>query len=285
MTRTLTRVPLIALCLLALTLPACQQMKDLLAAADKPTAKVTGVGFDSLSLSDVGLTFDVEVANPYTVPLPLVNLDYALSSGGGKFLDGKADVQGTIPAKGSKTIKVPAKVNFASLMSVVKGVRPGQVVPYTAELGLSVDAPAVGKMTLPLKKEGELPVPAAPKVELSQVAWKKLDLQNAEAVLHLNVTNTNDFPVDLSKLAYDLKLGGTAVAAASVAKGVKFAKGGAGKMEILISVKPLQLGAAAFNMFAGKDATYALSGAMDLTTPFGPASLPFNQTGKTVFAH
>ena len=40
----------------------------------------------------------MEIENPYSAPLPLVNLDYALSSRGTAFLSGKADVQGTVPA-------------------------------------------------------------------------------------------------------------------------------------------------------------------------------------------
>lgn len=261
----------------------CESVNAIIAGMDKPSASVTAVRLDSLSLSGVTLVFDVDVKNPYAAPLPLVNVSYGLSSKGSKFLDGSADVQGSVPAKGSKTIQLPATITFASLMQSVQGVKLGSVVPYTAEMGLSVDAPAVGRLTLPIKKEGELPIPTAPSVELASVQWKNLSLQNAEAVLKLNVVNNNEFPVDLSKMAYNLSLGNTPVIDTSLAKSAKFAKGGSGTLEIPLSLKPANLGIAAFNMLTGKGAGYNIGGTMDVATPFGPMSLPFERKGSTVF--
>jgi hypothetical protein len=45
------------------------------------------------------------------------------------------------------------------MLKALKGVRPGSKIPYGAELGLSVDTPALGLIRLPLKKEGELVLP------------------------------------------------------------------------------------------------------------------------------
>jgi len=265
------------------TFTGCESMKSILAGMDKPSASVTGVRFDSISLDGMTLVFDVDVKNPYAAPLPLVNVAYGLSSKGSKFLEGAADVQGSVPAKGSKTIQLPAKITFASLLQSVQGVKLGSVVPYTAEMGLSVDAPAVGRLTLPIKKEGELPIPTVPSVELSSVQWKSLTLQNAEAVLKLNVTNNNDFPVDLSKLAYNLSLSGTPIVNTSLAKSASFAKGGSSTLEIPLAIKPSNLGLAAFSMLTGKGAGYSLDGNMNVGTPFGPMNLPFERKGNTVF--
>ena len=77
------------------------------------------------------------------------NLDYALSSQGQQFADGKADVQGTVPAGSSKNLGVPVRVNFTQLLSMVKGARPGATIPYKADMGLSVSVPALGPMRVP----------------------------------------------------------------------------------------------------------------------------------------
>jgi len=126
---------------------------------EKPSASITGVKLQNVKLTDATMLFDVKVDNPYTVPLPMSNVDYALSSQGQQFLAGKADVQGTVPAAGSKTLGVPVRISFLELINVVKGARPGATIPYRAEMGLSVDAPVLGRLRVPMSKEGELSIP------------------------------------------------------------------------------------------------------------------------------
>lgn len=127
---------------------------------EKPTAHVTGVKLQNVSLRNATMRFDVEVANPYAVALPMSNVDYALASQGQQFLSGKADVQGEVPAKGSKVLGVPVRISYVELINAVRGARPGATVPYTANLGLSVAVPVLGVLRLPMKKEGEIAIPS-----------------------------------------------------------------------------------------------------------------------------
>ncbi len=125
-----------------------------------PTASITGMNVKDASLTDVTMVFDVKVDNPYMVAIPLGNLDYALASRGQQFLDGKAALQGTIPARNSKTLPVPVTVNFTKLFGVVKGARPGASIPYKADMGLSLDVPMAGNKRVPMSKEGTLDIPS-----------------------------------------------------------------------------------------------------------------------------
>ena len=250
----------------------------------KPTARVTDVRLRDITLSAVTLVFDLEVGNPYSVPLPLANVDYSLASEGNEFLSGQADVQGTVPAGGSKTLSLPARLEYMSLLAAVKKVRPGSVIPYAAELGLSVDPPVGGRLRLPLRKEGKLPVPAPPGVEVTEVQWDKLSLDHAGGRVRLKLTNRNQFALTLSKLTYALSLGGVEVARSSLSSPVFFQRGGgAGTVEIPISLSPKRLGLAAFRMLTGKGAGYSFQGDMDAKTYFGPISLPIKGIGKTIF--
>jgi len=99
------------------------------------------------------------VGNPYSVSLPISDLDYALSSQGQQFLTGKTDVATAIPAGGSKTLGVPVKVSFSELIEAVKDARPGSTIPYHADLGLSADTPVFGTMRLPMAKDGQIDIP------------------------------------------------------------------------------------------------------------------------------
>ena len=251
---------------------------------DRPSARIAGVKLQDISLTAATMLFDVEIKNPYSVPLPLVNVDYGLASREQPFLTGKADLQGTVPAKDTKTVSLPARVTYLELLKALKDVRPGSVVPYKADLGLSVDAPAVGPLRLPLKKEGKLPVPAAPDVKITEINWDKLTLDNAGGRVKLHLANRNDFPLELSRLAYALTLGDVEVAKSALAKPVTFeAGGGAGDLEIPISLSPKSLGLGFFRMLTGGGSGYKLLGTLDVATPFGPMSLPIDKVGQTIF--
>src|SRR5258706_1678271 len=135
-------------------LAGCQSMQDLIGGPPKPTAHVIGVSIRGLSLENVVLLFDVEVENPYATSLPLTDLGYALSSGGNKFLQGTLTPTGSIPARGKQVIQLPATVPFSSLFTALKGVKPGAIVPYTADFRIGVDRPVLGRGDGPLSKRG-----------------------------------------------------------------------------------------------------------------------------------
>lgn len=131
---------------------------------EKPSVKVAGVSMGDTSLKATTIIFDVEVTNPYTVPLPLSGADYALSTGGQQFLKGQADIQGTIPAGESKVLPLPVEVRYADVFAAAKSVRGQREIPYTADLGLMLDTPLTGTLRMPVQKEGTLALPSASSV-------------------------------------------------------------------------------------------------------------------------
>jgi len=250
----------------------------------KPTAHVAGAHIQGFSLDSLTLLFDVEVGNPYSTPLPLVNLDYALSSRGAPFLTGRSDLSGSIPAMGSRNVSLPAKITFSSLLDTLANVRPGSVVPYAADLGVSVDAPILGRIRIPLRKEGEVPVPAVPEVSIAGVSWDQLALNEARGRITVDIANTNRFPLDLSKLQYALSLNGSPVANSAVEKPVTVAAdGGEGSVEIPFSFAPIALGFGVFQALTSGEATFGLAGDLDVKTPYGPLSMPIRETRKLTF--
>ena len=276
---------LLSILFLALTmalLSGCATMQSML--ENKPTANVKGVRLQGLTLEQATLVFDVEIGNPYAVPLPLVDLAYGLATSDKQFLSGKANIGGTVPAHSSKVISLPASVVFTQLLSAAQGVKPGAIVPYTADMKMSVDCPGVGPLELPLQKKGELPVPTVPEVEVTSVQWKNLTLTEASALMSVRVKNTNDFGVDLNKMGYKLALGGTEVATTSLANPSSLSgKGGEKTLEIPLSFSPAKFGVGLFNVLRGKGAAYDLSGTINAGTQFGALDMPYRKSGQTMF--
>ena len=167
-----TKANMIFVCfILAFISQGCQNIQDALS-VQKPKASLKGLKFDDISLQSATVLFDVELENPYQVPLPLLNMDYNVASDESELFSGQADLQTTIPAKESKTVSLPAKISYLDLVRAFKGIRPGSKVPYNADLGLSVEAPILGSIRLPIKKTGELSVPSIPKID--EIDWKQL---------------------------------------------------------------------------------------------------------------
>lgn len=264
---------------LLLATPSCSTLQRL----TRPTAKITGVKFSEVSAQALTLLFDVNVQNPYPTQLPLLDLDYKLASGTNTFLTGAAPINGSVPANGAKTVQLPARVNFSDALNILTNLKPGDVVAYAAELGLSVNAPGVGALRLPLSKQGEFPIPTVPEISLDNIEWETLSLDHAGAKLHLRVKNTNRFPVDLTKLAYALNLGTTQVAQTAVEQSVDFGAGEENTIDIPMSISPRNLGLALFNVITGSGSGYGLKGTMDLDTPFGPIQMPYEKGGQTRF--
>ena len=121
----------------------------------KPTAQMMGLALKDVKSNAATLIFDVEVDNPYPVDLPLTSLSYTLASDANTFTSVADDLQTTIPANSKQTVSLSAKVNYRGMLKTL-GVKAGSEISYKAELLLSVDAPGLGSVQLPLNNEGEL---------------------------------------------------------------------------------------------------------------------------------
>lgn len=259
----------------------CQSMQDIIGGVPKPTAHVIGASIRGLSLDNIVLLFDIEVENPYAASLPLIDLGYSLTSGGRKFLEGTVTPTGSIPARGKQVIQLPATVQFSSLFATLKGVKPGAIVPYTADFRIGVNAPVLGRLDIPLSKSGELPVPAVPQVELTSLAIGKLSLDQITASAKLQVKNTNQFPLDLTKLGVSFALGGQEVGGSKLANSVNLPAGQATTLDVPLSFSPRAAGMGLVNLLRGNQIAYKVSGSIDANTRFGPLSLPFGHIGNT----
>jgi len=265
-------------------LGGCQSMQDLLGGVPKPNARVIGSSIRGISLDHVVLLFDVEIDNPYAASLPLAELRYALASAGTKFLDGTVQPTGAIPARGKQVIQLPATVKFAALATALKGVKPGAIVPYTADFHIGVDTPMLGRIDVPLSKSGELPVPAVPEVELTSLVIETLQIDQVKAVAKLRISNTNRFALDLSKLGVSLALAGQDVGGSRLARPITLAPGQSSAVEVPLAFSPRALGVGLFNLLRGEQIAYEVSGSIDANSRFGALALPFRHIGNSAVA-
>lgn len=66
---------------------------------------------------------------------------------------------------------------------------------WELKVALVADVPVLGRLTLPLEKRGEIPIPHKPDVDLEKVVWDHLSMEETSATLHLSLKNMNHFDI------------------------------------------------------------------------------------------
>ena len=81
------------------------------------------------------------------------------------FIWDRAIASGTIPDPGSlkasdtTMLDVPVKVPYSILISLARDIGADWDIDYELELGLTIDLPVIGDITIPLSQKGEIKLP------------------------------------------------------------------------------------------------------------------------------
>ena len=142
---------------------------------DKPTARIVDIKFQDVQLDYATLLFEIEVDNPYPAYLPLVSLNYSLTSGSNTFLTAAPAHAAAITPNSKELVSLPDEVIYARLLKSLNG-KPCSTIPYRTELQLWVDAPELGQIKLPLRHEGLLSLPEQAEVIVEGRIYHSLDV-------------------------------------------------------------------------------------------------------------
>ncbi|KAI4364766.1 hypothetical protein MLD38_020819 [Melastoma candidum] len=247
----------------------------------KPTADVTGIHIPSINLNKAELVVDVLIKNPNPVPIPLVDINYLIDSDGRKLVSGLIPDAGTIHAHGEETINIPVTLIYDDIKSTYDDIKPGSIIPYKIRVELLIDVPVFGRLTLPLEKTGEIPVPYKPDIDVEKIRFERFSFEETVAILHLKLENKNDFDLGLKALDYEVWLANVSVGGAELAKSTTIDKNGIAYMDLPITFRPKDFGSALWDMIRGRGTGYSMKGNIDVDTPFGAMKLPISKEGGT----
>lgn len=247
----------------------------------KPTADVTGIHIPSISLEKADIVVDVLIKNPNPVPIPLVDIDYLIESDGRKLVSGLIPDAGTIHAHGEETVNIPVTLIYDDIKNTYDDIKPGSIIPYRIKVDLIVDVPVFGRLTLPLEKTGEIPIPYKPDVDLEKIHFERFSFEETVAALHLKLENKNDFDLALNALDYEVWLCDVSIGGAELSKSAKIEKTGITYIDVPITFRPKDFGSALWDMIRGRGTGYTFKGHIDVDTPFGAMKLPISKEGGT----
>ncbi|KAI4328844.1 hypothetical protein L6164_021167 [Bauhinia variegata] len=124
-----------------------------------PEASVNDVDFKRVSFDSMEYLAKVSVSNPYPVPLPIMEIKYSLKSAGREIASGAIPDPGSLKANDTTMVDVPVKVPHSVLVSLARDIGADWDIDYVLDLGLIIDLPVVGSITIPLSYEGEIKLP------------------------------------------------------------------------------------------------------------------------------
>ncbi|KAJ0092458.1 hypothetical protein Patl1_27123 [Pistacia atlantica] len=247
----------------------------------KPTADVSGIHIPKFNLEQADIVVDVLIKNPNPVPIPLIDINYLIESDGRKLVSGLIPDSGTIHARGEETIKIPVSLIFDDIKSTYSEIQPGSIIPYKIKVDLIVDVPVFGRITIPLEKTGEIPIPYKPDIDVEKINFDRFSFEETVAILHLKLENKNEFDLGLNSLDYEVWLGDQSIGGAELAKSTKIDKNAISYLELPVTFRPKDLGSALWDMIRGKGTGYSMKGHIDVDTPFGAMKLPISKEGGT----
>ncbi|KAI6696046.1 hypothetical protein NL676_023756 [Syzygium grande] len=237
----------------------------------KPTADVAGIHIPSINLKKLELVVDVLIKNPNPVPIPLIDINYLIESDGRKLVSGLIPDAGTIHAHGEETVKIPVNLIYDDIKTTYADIKPGSIIPYKVKVELIIDVPVFGRLTLPLEKTGEIPIPYKPDIDVEKIHFERFSFEETVAVLHLKLENKNDFDLGLKDLDYEIWLGDVSIGGAELSDSTTIDKNGISKLLIPINFRPKDFGGTG----------YTMKGNINADTPFGAMKLPISKEGGT----
>ncbi|KAI3511313.1 hypothetical protein L1887_18463 [Cichorium endivia] len=212
---------------------------------------------------------------------PKLTSSNVILSDGRKLISGLIPDAGTIHAHGSETVQIPLCIIYDDIKTTYESIQPGSIIPYRVKVDLIVDVPVFGRLTLPIEKKGEIPVPYKPDVDIDKIKFEKFSFEETVATLHLKLENKNDFDLGLNALDYEVWLCDVSIGGAELAKTEKLVKNGITYLDVPITFRPKDCGSALWDMIRGKGTGYSMKGNIDVDTPFGGMKLPLNKEGGT----
>ena len=251
----------------------------------KPTAKLTGTRLANINFDQADLVFDLAVDNQNPVAIDLAGLKYDLKIEDQSLVSGVTAQGLRIDAASKSAVQLPVTLKFEDLKKLPGELWKRDSFAYQLDTQFIVKLPVIGEYSIPVSKQGELPVPKIPSVRLKTVNINKLSLQTADLVARVEINNPNAFDLGLSQLNYQLQINQQQWAQGNVKQLKPIPKKSAGIVDIPVTLDLLTAGRAAYTVLMQKQpVAYQLTGDVTLDTGIEMLrnfQLPLDVGGKT----
>lgn len=207
-----------------------------------PQISVVGTQLTSINLQEIQVTLTLLVKNPNGFELNNMGVSLAVDVNNQPlFSVENRQLLQSIPAKGQSEVSVPLVFPLASLMQLVPSVLNENHLAFFVSGHLYVPLPLVGQVKVPVKAQGELPIPQAPTLAIKHIAIDSLTLSNLSLSLLLDVNNPNGFGLQSLVGQYEMYVNQVSAGSVKVTTG-PIAANDSGAVTLSLSMSPLAVG-------------------------------------------
>jgi len=183
----------------------CTTLQDL-ANIQKPAVSVDNIRVSGLNFNGLDLLFDIGIENPNSLAVTMAGFNYEFYLNNQLFLQGSQDSTQSILARSKSQLEIPLALDFKKIYTTYQSLKDKDSSAYKMQLGLSFDLPVIGKTTIPLSKEGGIPLLKFPKISLAGLKLANLSLTTASFELETKLENPNNLNLIINQFQYDLKI-------------------------------------------------------------------------------
>lgn len=237
----------------------------------KPEITSVRPRIQGLSMEGIDLLLDLDVRNPYPVPIRTPRFRYNLAVEETPLFSAKEVATSDLPARKVGTATLPVRLRYADLWNVATGLRSANQASYKLDGAFLLDA-AGRNFELPFVHDGILPIFRIPKIDVLNIKPSNVSLTGAKLAVDANVTNPNIFGIGMDDVGYVLRLGELELGRVGIANLKELGPGQSAQVSFVGETS------------AGRVARELLSGGSlggvrllptgSLDTPYGPIRLP-----------
>jgi len=254
------------LLLLAFFLAGCAEITKY-SETVKPTASLTGMRLANINFEQADLVFDLAVVNKNPVPIDLAGLDYDLKIANQSLVSGITAQAIKIKANDTSKVQLPITLKFADLKKLPGELWNKDTFSYQLDTKFNLNLPVIGNYAIPVSKQGELPVPKIPEINVKAVKVKNLSFTAADLIAQVEISNPNAFDLAMSDFDYQLNINQQTWGKGSLNEKNQVPQKGKTVIDIPVKLDILSAGQSAYKMLLNKTPMqYQLTGNLTLDT-------------------
>ncbi len=248
-----------------------------------PSVRVVSAKITELSFAGARLLFDVKITNTNPIGFTLDGFEYELFIEDETFLRGRQDGRVGIEANGSSIIPLPLAFEYAGVYRAFERLIKNDGAGYVLEMKFFFELPVLGKVEVPARTEGRIPLLKPPVLSLQSLRVARIGLTSADIVLEAALDNPNPFSFDVSLFRYELFVNRRTWAEGQ-ARDLDVGEKQVVPLSFPLTVNYAEVSESLYGLLTtGEKTTCVLKGSIDIQTPLpllGEVSLPFEIGGE-----
>jgi LEA14-like dessication related protein len=254
-------------------------------AVQEPSVSFRSAELVGLDFSDADILFVLDIENPNPFGVHMAGFDYDFKIDEATFVGGEKEDALDIDAGGMSTVELPVHLNYADLFSSFSNLLDRDESTYDITVGFSFDLPVLGRIRIPVHREGTIPVLRVPKIRYGGLKLTGLSFTEAHLELRLYLHNPNALSLDLSTLRYDLEINGNPWVQGSLQRGVPVAEHEEREILLPFTLNFVDIGLGAYTILRNESSVdYRVYGDYGFTTSLpliGEVASEFDFSGST----